>query len=133
METQPKVGIGVFVFNNGKIVLQKRKGAHGSGEWSLPGGHLEFGESWEQAAEREVLEETGLKIKNVKFVGVTNDIFKKENLHYITIFMRGETDGANLLVKEKDRIEEIGWFDPKNLPEPLFLPVKNLMKDSKLE
>ena len=58
---RPSVGVGVFVYNmDGKILLGKRKGAHGAGEWSLPGGHLEFNESFERCCEREVMEETGI-------------------------------------------------------------------------
>lgn len=69
----------------------------------------------------------------MKFIGVANDIFDKENLHYITIFMRVETDENEISVKEPERMEQIGWFDPKDLPNPLFLPVKNLLKDLRLE
>ena len=45
---RPKVGVGVMVFKDGKILLAKRKGSHGAGEYAFPGGHLEFGESFEQ-------------------------------------------------------------------------------------
>ena len=41
---EPKVGVGVFVFRGNKLLLGKRKGSHGAGEWSLPGGHLDPGE-----------------------------------------------------------------------------------------
>jgi 8-oxo-dGTP diphosphatase len=57
-----RVGIGVFVWKDGKFLMGKRLGSHGSGTWSIPGGHLEFDETWQQCAVREVLEETGLKI-----------------------------------------------------------------------
>ncbi|KUM55797.1 hypothetical protein ACN42_g11438, partial [Penicillium freii] len=86
----PKVGVGVFVFNAaGKFVIGKRQGSLGAGTWGLPGGHLEFGESFETCATRETLEETGLKIKDVRFLNATNSIMKAENKHYITIFMGG--------------------------------------------
>ena len=58
----PRVGIGIFVFKNHKFIMGCRKGAHGEGTWSVPGGHLEFGETIEEGSAREVLEETGLKI-----------------------------------------------------------------------
>lgn len=57
------------------------------GTWGLPGGHLDFGESFETCAVRETLEETGLKIQDVRFLTATNSILKAENKHYITIFM----------------------------------------------
>ena len=53
----------------------------------MPGGHLEFGESFETCAEREILEETGLKIRDIRFLTATNSVFKAEGKHYVTIFM----------------------------------------------
>jgi 8-oxo-dGTP diphosphatase len=41
-DQQVRVGIGVFVFKDGKFLIQRRKGSHGTGTWSIPGGHLEF-------------------------------------------------------------------------------------------
>ena len=63
---RPKVGLAVFVIKNSKFVMMLRQGAHGAGNWGLPGGHLEFGETWEQCAKRETIEETGLAIKNIR-------------------------------------------------------------------
>ena len=53
----------------------------------FPGGHLEKGEGIFDCARRETLEETGLEVKDLKFVTITNDIFEAENKHYITIFV----------------------------------------------
>ena len=64
LRAEPKVGIGVIIIrNDGKILIGKRKGSHAP-YWSIPGGHLDIGESFEQAATREIYEETGLIIKN---------------------------------------------------------------------
>jgi 8-oxo-dGTP diphosphatase len=60
---RPRVGIGVIILKNGRVLLGKRKSSHGTGTWHFPGGHLEFGESLEDCSRREVLEETGMKIK----------------------------------------------------------------------
>ena len=62
---RPKVGVGVIVLSNGRVLFGKRKGAHGTGCWATPGGHLEFGETVEECAKRELLEETGLKATSV--------------------------------------------------------------------
>jgi ADP-ribose pyrophosphatase YjhB (NUDIX family) len=64
---KPKVGIGVLIFKQGKVLLHQRKGAHGEGEWAFPGGHLEYMERFEEAAIRETREECGIEIQNLCF------------------------------------------------------------------
>ncbi|MFA5985887.1 MAG: NUDIX hydrolase [Parcubacteria group bacterium] len=128
MENRPKVGIGVLVLKDGKVLFGKRKNAHGDGSWCFPGGHLEFNESWEECAARETLEETGLSIKNVNFVAATNDIFPIEGKHYITIFMTAEYESGDLQIMEPKKCEQWSWFDWTNPPQPLFIPQQNLIK-----
>ena len=128
MDKKPKVGVGVIVIKDNKVLLGKRKGSHGEGSWCFPGGHLEFNESLENCAKREVLEETGIKIKNIRFETITNDIFKEEGTHYITIFMLCEYDSGESKVMEPEKCEKWDWFEWNSLPEPLFLPVQNLLK-----
>jgi ADP-ribose pyrophosphatase YjhB (NUDIX family) len=70
-----------------------------AGTWALPGGHLEFGESFETCAEREVLEETGLKISDVRFLTAVNSVMGDENKHYVTIFM-----GAHIHENEEPKV-----------------------------
>jgi 8-oxo-dGTP diphosphatase len=104
-----------------KFILGKRLGSHGAGTWALPGGHLEFGESFEDCAAREIMEETGLDVEDVKFLTATNDVMPSEEApqaeaeaeagagagagmdvlnartqgkHYVTIFMTARVKGA---------------------------------------
>lgn len=128
-QVSPKVGIGAIVIKENKVLLGKRKNSHGDGSWSFPGGHLELFESWENCALRETLEETGLKIKNIRFAAATNDIFHEEKTHYVTIFMLSEYDSGELKIMEPNRCDEWKWFEWNNLPEPLFLPIVNLLKN----
>lgn len=121
-----RVGIGVIVVKDGKFLLQKRTGSHGEGTWSLPGGHLEFGESFEDTAKREVKEETNLDIQNIQFAAVTNDIFKAENKHYVTVWILSEYSGGELKNMEPHKCTEQGWFTLDTLPEPLFPSWKQL-------
>ena len=123
---RPKVGVGVIVVKEGKVLLQRRRGAHGEGTWGFPGGHLEFKESWEECAKREAFEEFGIYIKNVRFVGVTNDVMENDDKHYITIFMLGDYESGEVKVKEPDRTEIWQWVDWNNMPEPLFQAIVNL-------
>jgi len=123
---RPKVGLGVAVLKDEKVLLGKRKSSHREGTWSFPGGHIEFNETFEECASRETLEETGIKIKNIRFATTTNDLFKKENKHYITIIMVAEFDSGEVKIMEPEKCEEWKWFDWNRLPEPLFLPLQHL-------
>jgi 8-oxo-dGTP diphosphatase len=125
----PKVGVGVFVKKEGKILVGKRKGAHGAGTWALPGGHLDPGESFETCCKREVLEETGLIINNVLPVVFTNDIFHDEGLHYVTLFLKGDYHFGEPIVAEPRHCEEWRWVSPDRIPQPIFLPLRNALKE----
>ena len=128
METnRPKVGVGVIIRKEGRVLLGKRKNSHGSGTWSLPGGHLEFGESWEDCAETEVAEETGLTVCNLGFGALTNDIFLAEGKHYITIFMVSDYGNGEPQILEPEKCEGWSWFEWNRLPSPLFIPLQNLV------
>ncbi len=125
---RPKVGLGVIIRKDGKVLLGKRKNSHGDGCWQFPGGHLEYAEGFEECAVREVAEETGIKIKNIKFITITNDIFAKEDKHYITIYMIADWDSGEPEVLEPENAEKWGWYSWKDMPRPLFLPIENLLK-----
>ena len=128
MDNRPKIGIGVLIIKDAKVLLGKRKNAHGDGTWAPPGGHLEFGESFQECAQREVLEETGLKLSNLRTYGVTNDIFTQEQKHYVTIFMMADSFEGEPQILEPHKCECWNWFDLDALPENLFLPLKNLIE-----
>ena len=128
VEERPKLGVGVILAKDNKILLLKRKNAHGEGTWGFPGGHLELNEEFEDCVKREVKEETGIKVSNIRFAGLTNDIFKKENKHYITVFMLCSWESGEAQIKEPEKCEVQGWFEWENLPKPLFLPIINLLK-----
>ena len=75
-EPQVRVGVATFLFhptqqNPPKFLVGKRKGSHGAGTYALPGGHLDFGESFEGCAAREIWEETGLRVDGHVYDGVS--------------------------------------------------------------
>jgi len=123
-----RVGVGVFVFKDGKFLVQKRQGSHGEGTWSLPGGHLEFSESFEETAKREVKEESNLSIKNVRFGAITNDHFVDEHKHYVTIWMLSEWKNGEVMNMEPEKCTAQSWNTFEDLPEPLFLTWNQLFK-----
>jgi 8-oxo-dGTP diphosphatase len=124
----PNVGVGILIVKDGAILLGKRKGAHGAGTWAAPGGKLEFGESIEACARRELFEETGLHLLAMKFGPYTNDLFEAENEHYLTAFVIVEQFSGTLLLKEPEKCEGWQWFDFMALPAPLFAPLQTLFE-----
>ena len=127
MNNTTRVGVGVFIFKDGKFLVGQRRNAHGDGSWSVPGGHLEFGETFEETAAREVSEETGLTVTNLRFGAVTNDFFADEGKHYVTIWMLSDWASGSERITEPDKFIELAWCDFESLPEPLFLPWQQLL------
>ena len=130
MNERPLIGVAVIVIKNGKVLLGKRKDSHGEGTWAFPGGHLEFGETLENCARREIFEETGVTIKNLRCGPYTNDIFSKAGKHYVTLFMLADHESGEPTVKEPHKCEKWQWhFWPPQI-EPRFLPIENLLKQN---
>jgi len=128
---RPKVGVGTIILNDGKVLLGLRKGSHGKNTWCFPGGHLEVGESFSDCAIRETQEETGLEIEPVEEIPLaTNDIFEKENKHYVTVLVRAKYTGGEPKIMEPEKCDEWKWFDWNNLPDNLFVPIQNLIKQN---
>jgi 8-oxo-dGTP diphosphatase len=122
------VGIGVLVVHEGLVLLGKRRGSHGAGTWSAPGGRLEFGEQIEGCAARELKEETGLSASAFELGPYSNDIFVEASEQYVTIFVvaRGiKGSPANL---EPHKCEGWAWFKWGEWPAPLFQPLESLLR-----
>lgn len=119
-EKLTKVGIGVFVMKDGKVLLGKRKSAHGEGDYETPGGHLEYMESFEDCARRECKEEAGIEIENIRFLYLKN---LKEFVpkHYVHIELLADWKSGEPQVLEPEKKENWEWYELDNLPEPMFI------------
>lgn len=124
---QIKVGIGVLVFKNGQVLLGKRKGSHGRGQYAFPGGHLEFGESFAECAKRECREEAGIEIKNIRFLRLSN-IKKYQGKHYVDVGLLADWKSGSPKVLEPTKLESWEWYDLDDLPKPLFEPEQHYLE-----
>ena len=125
-----RVGVGVLIKKDNMILLGKRIHENGDSPWGFPGGQVEFFEPVMDAAQREVYEETGLNVKDLELVAYTDDLFREENQHFVTIvFVAGNFIG-DLHLKEPTKFEKWDWFSWNNLPSPLAEPMLQLLKQN---
>ena len=114
----PKLTVDGIILEDGMILLIKRENTPFKGKWALPGGFVEYGEKTEDAVVREVFEETGLKTKISRLVGVYSDPKRDPRGHTITIVYTLEICGGNM--KSGDDASDVKKFNTDNLPELSF-------------
>ena len=119
----PFVGVGCLVVHAGRLLMVCTH----DGRWSPPGGHLDFGESPADCAARETREETGVRVTDMEFVALTNDLLPDTGKHYVTVWMRGEAADDALSIADTAEVAEAGWFPLDALPQPSFLYFENLL------
>lgn len=128
MEKQIHVGTQVIVKNEkGEILLCKRCKEIGFGEWELPGGHLEFQETFKENIEKECIEEVGIKIVPGNLISVATNMVQGN--HYIVFGFVADSYTGVPFRKAPEEHSEIGWFSMDNLPEKLFDCGKNALRD----
>ena len=132
---RPIVGVGAILIKSQQVLIGQRLGSHGSGTFALPGGHLEYGESFEQCAAREVEEETGIKIEPESFrlAYATTDLFPELDKQYVTIFMRANVpEDVEAKLMEPNKCSGWNWVTWENLrlQTPLFKPLATLLATS---
>jgi 8-oxo-dGTP diphosphatase len=127
---QIKVGVGVLLWEDNKVLMGKRLSEHGHMKWSFPGGHVEFGENPEDAATREVKEETALIVERLAKVSFTSDIYDNGE-QYVTLFFTATKWSGRITNLEPHKFSEWHWFPPEELPQPLFKPIATLLKELK--
>lgn len=131
------VGFGVMLTRDAQMILGKRhpdpeKASSllgGAGSWTFPGGKMKFGETFEEAAAREVLEETGLQIdtRSLKLISVSNDYVG--SAHFVTLGFLHELPEGEPEVREPDQITVWGWFPISAPPKPLFVASERILRN----
>ncbi len=115
----PQVGVGVIVFKDERVLLVQRGNPPAQGQWAIPGGRVEPGETLQQAAEREILEETGLTIHAgapvCAFDLMEHDAEGNVTLHYVIVDLEGEYVSGELRAAE-DALDA-AWVSRQDLTE----------------
>ncbi|PON35375.1 Nucleoside triphosphatase YtkD [Parasponia andersonii] len=133
VDVVPRVVVMVFLLRGKTVLLGRRRRSIGDSYFCIPGGHLEFGESFDECARRELNEETGLEIEKIEFLKVTNNLFLEEPKkgHKVTILMRAVQRDPQQVPQnvEPDMCDGWDWYEWDNLPQPLIWPLKNMVKE----
>ncbi len=108
----PRVAVGALVIKGTSVLLVKRGKAPSNDKWAIPGGSVELGETLQQAAEREILEETGIRIKALEpmytFDFIERDGQGEIRFHYVIVDLEAEyIDGE---IKPGDDAAGAGWI-----------------------
>ena len=124
-DKSPQVGVGAIVFHNKQVLLVKRKRPPNAGQWAIPGGRVKFGESLQQAAEREILEETGIRIKAgapvFAFDVIQPDDGQQCPLHYVVVDLAADYISGDPVAG--DDAAEARWISTDELGK---LPVNQI-------
>jgi ADP-ribose pyrophosphatase YjhB (NUDIX family) len=119
--------VHVVLRRDGEILLMRRAGTgFFDGLFSLPGGHVEDGESLAQAASRELLEETGVQLapEALRRIGV---VHRRSDSNRIDFFLRASAWRGEPKIVEPDKCDALGWFAPDALPENLVPYVRQAL------
>lgn len=130
---RPRVGLAAIALREGKILLGKRIGKIGDATWAPPGGHLEYGESVERCAARELHEETGLKATSLVLGPYTNDLIAPKNQHYVTLFVFVPEFEGEVQCLEPEKCAGWEWFDLDALPTPLITSFESFIHEGGIE
>jgi 8-oxo-dGTP diphosphatase len=131
MELVAAVGVAARRLDDGALLLMRRRWEQA---WGLPGGHVELGETWMEAARRECLEETGWQVRIDGLLGVYSNPNTQRHrypsgreIHFVGVVFEATTeqfhDGRD------DEASDVGFFLLSQLPEPLWPPDREVITD----
>lgn len=111
-----------MIFKDNKILMGKQISSHGDGQFGVVGGHLEYMESFKECALREIKEECGIEVKNIRFQFLMN-LKAYAPKHYVHIGLTADWASGEPRVLEPDKMEGWDWYDLDKIPEPRFATI----------
>ena len=127
----PRVAVGAVILHQDKVLLVLRGQAPAKGLWAIPGGSVELGETLQTAAEREVMEETGLTVQAGKVIHTFDAIQRDESgrvkYHYVIIDLLAEALDPTQPLKPFDDVQDARWFTLPDVEEP-DLPISEMTR-----
>lgn len=124
MASEPRVGCGVAILREGRLLLVQRRGAPEAGSWSFPGGKVDPFEPTETAAARETAEELGIAVGPLKLLCVVDLIDPEADTHWVSPVYRADRFTGEPRIVEPHKHEALGWFALDALPAPLSKAVE---------
>jgi 8-oxo-dGTP diphosphatase len=118
----------IIIRKDGSIVLIKRRNPPFQGEWAIPGGFVEYGETVETAATREAKEETGIEVELTQIVGVYSDPNRDSRGHTVSICFLAREVGGEL--RANTDANEARSFHPSSLPKRLAFDHEQMLIDA---
>ena len=121
---RPVVGVGGVVISNGRTLLIRRSGPPLQGEWSIPGGTLEAGETLREGVRRELREETGIDVRVLEMIEVFERIFPdaqgRPQYHFVILDFLCEFAGG--VARAASDVSDTAWAGEDDLEEFKLTP-----------
>jgi 8-oxo-dGTP diphosphatase len=120
--TIPRVGVGVMIVRDGRVLMARRVSGQRPGWWGWMGGQLEFGETLQACARREAQEEAGVDVTNLRLLCISSIIV--EDQHWIDVEFLGDIASGEPQTAAPDELTEWAWYPIDDLPGPIFEPAE---------
>lgn len=115
----PRAAVGAVVLRNGRVLMVRRRNPPSAGQWAVPGGRVRLGEGLAEAAEREVLEETGVTVRAGRpifaFDAIERDDKGLVRYHYVVVDLLAEHVAGE--PRARDDALEAAWLGPTDLTD----------------
>ena len=128
-ENFPLICSDGVILNNGKVLLIKRKIKPFKGFWTIPGGHIDFGETSQESLIREIKEETNIDVEVVNLIKIYDNPKRDPWGHIISITYLCKPINTNSIFKENEEVQSLYWCDIDKLPKNIGFDHRIMIND----